>query len=153
MSKIRFTGDWAGTKNWFNEFPAGAPRRTVRVMDRFARKVARDVRTHIINQDLDWTELAASTVSRKGHPFIYIDSGKYANSITLNRKKEGDKFHIILAPRRGMASGGLTFQELGLYMEYGTTTMPARPLWRPTYDKVLKEAPFTEILEAATKGF
>jgi hypothetical protein len=94
------------------------------------RKLAQKVKDHIINQDLPWDPLAASTIARKGHDEVYVDQGIYLDNI-------------------GVWSSGLTWYagiKRGVYYPDGSEVaavahmlengngfkLPARPVWGPS---------------------
>jgi hypothetical protein len=93
------------------------------------------IRSHILAQDLGWKKLSDYTVSKKGHPVIYVDSGTYMSSIGVNVEQQGSyDLMISIFPDGYYEERGKEVSEIAFYMEYGTKDMPARPLWRPVYE-------------------
>lgn len=94
---------------------------------------------HIDSQDLNWTPLSDMTIRLKnGNDTIYVDTGFL---------KENLKVRKVRAPSNGVSyfigadawtthPSGLKFSDLMIYLEYGTASIPARPLIRPTFDEL-----------------
>ena len=93
---------------------------------------------HINAQDLSWKPLAQKTIELKGHNKIYIETGSLKNGIVARR---------IRAPKNGYSlfigcnaweknSKGSKLSDIMIYLEYGTSKIPARPLIRPTWEEL-----------------
>lgn len=92
---------------------------------------------HISNQDLPWRPLSPRTLAdkrRRGRSEkIYIDSSTYFQSIT-SWVVRGKAYAGV--KRTATYGGGMLVQDIARNMEFGTSRIPARPLWAP----VLAEA-------------
>ena len=86
---------------------------------------------HIDAQDLPWTPLSARTVSLKGGETIYVETGTLRDSIKATKLSSSSGITIFVGPT---ASGG--GDAVLMWMEYGNSRVPARPLIRPTYEEV-----------------
>lgn len=93
---------------------------------------------HIDAQDLGWIPLSPHTVALKGSDKIYVETGTLRN---------GMKVRVIRAPSNGYSiyigasawasnSDGKKLSQVMIWLEYGTSKMPARPLIRPTWNEV-----------------
>lgn len=93
---------------------------------------------HIDAQDLPWTPLSERTIAIKGNSTIYVDTGYLRNNLKVRR---------VRAPANGLtlfigasawtrAANGVKLSDLMIWLEYGTTKMPPRPLIRPTWEEV-----------------
>jgi len=146
---VKFKGDWLYTKNWLAVAPVKLNREISKIMENFSTLILQKIRMHIISQDLDWPALASSTVMRKGFETIYIDKGSFYKNMVIERKKAGKSTQWQIRPSKRYAKGsGKTYQDLALFLEYGTIKMPARPLWRPMFDEVKKIFPYEDIKRA-----
>lgn len=103
----------------------------------FGHKLERIVKNHILNEDLEWVELADSTVKRKKSMQIYIDSKDYYDAIRV--QSEGP-YQIQVGVKEGATN--TKGQDIGMYAainEYGHVfgegkrKVPARPLWNPSW--------------------
>ena len=94
---------------------------------------------HIDSQDLGWTPLSDSTIRLKhGDSTIYVETGELRDGLVVRRIKSASNGCTVFvggSPWKHHSSG-LTMCELTIYLEYGTSKMPARPLIRPTYEEV-----------------
>ena len=154
MSKgTQFTGDWAQFEQWLVRVPRTSRVILELIVENFSKKMMRKVRAHIRAQDLSWTPLAMSTIIRKKHQRVYVDSGAYAKNVRLEKKRTRKGTQFLMGPTSAQTKTGLTFQELALFMEYGTSRMPARALWRPTYEEIKATKEFKIVLDRATEGF
>lgn len=97
------------------------------------------VREHVDKQDLNWTPLSPVTVRLKGDEKIYTETGVLIDGLVV-RKIKSSKQDITLfvgaSPWKTHKPSGKKFSELMLYLEYGTATIPPRPIMRPTYEEL-----------------
>lgn len=134
-SSVELTGDWERLRNWCHWVMRGGHMPQMEKMaEQIGGMVRGTIRRHIMAQDLGWKKLAESTVEKKGHPIVYVDSGTYMSSIGLEVERMGD-FDLVVSifPDGYYEDKGKDVSEIAFYMEYGTRHMPARPLWRPVY--------------------
>lgn len=84
----------------------------------------------------DWLPLRPSTVKKKRHDRILVESG----DLCLSLVEVGTPHNINAAERRGLLFG--TDLEYAGFLEYGTSKMPARPpvgLAAETLDKLCEQ--------------
>lgn len=94
---------------------------------------------HIDKQDLDWVPLANSTIRKKDGEKIYIETGALRNGISIRKiKSSKDDITIFIgaSPWKKHTPSGLKYSDLMMYLEYGTSKIPPRPLIQPTYDEL-----------------
>lgn len=101
--------------------------------------VLETIQGHIDNQDLNWTPLAKSTVRAKGSEDIYVETGSLRNGLTV-RKIKSSKDDLVLfvgaSPWKRHAPSGKKMSEILIFLEYGTSRIPPRPLVEPTFEEV-----------------
>lgn len=139
MFKFRKYGDWARadvvlrglSKNMTAVFKA--------TVDKNGELIREKLVGHIDSQDLNWTPLSEKTIAlKKGNSTIYVETGTLKEGIVCRR---------ISAPSLGYSlaigcnpwsrnSDGTKLSDIMIYLEYGTSQIPARPLLRPTWDEV-----------------
>lgn len=94
---------------------------------------------HIDAQDLGWTPLAESTIRLKGgNSTILVETGYLRNNLKVRKVKSatnGVSF-FIGADAWTSHPSGMQFSQLMIWLEYGTSKMPPRPLIRPTWEEV-----------------
>lgn len=97
------------------------------------------IRGHIDSQDLSWTPLSEKTIRLKnGDTTIYVETGYLRDHIKVRKvksAKNGVTF-FIGANAWDKTPEGVKMSDLMIWLEYGTSDIPARPLIRPTYDEV-----------------
>lgn len=102
--------------------------------------VLETMQNHITNQDLNWTPLAPSTVrAKKGDTTIYVETGELQNGLTVRKvKSSADSivYFVGASPWKKHKKSGLKYSDLMIYLEYGTSKIPPRPLIQPTYEEV-----------------
>lgn len=110
-------------------------------LKRFSVKAEAIAVTHISKQDLNWKSLKASTISskiRKGYSEnILVASGLYFQSITGYVIKDT----VYVGVKRNIKTkDGVSLTNIAEVHEFGSRSgrIPARPLWRPTMQEVLK---------------
>ena len=101
--------------------------------------VLETIQGHIDNQDLNWIPLAKSTVRAKGRDDIYVETGSLRNGLTV-RKIKSSKDDLVLfvgaSPWKRHAPSGKKMSEILIFLEYGTSRIPPRPLVEPTFEEV-----------------
>jgi hypothetical protein len=92
-------------------------------------------------QDLGWTPLKAKTVAQKlregKSELILIATSSYFQSITSWVKEDT----AYAGVRKGIkGKDGQQIDAVAAVHEYGSPTknIPARPLWKPTFDETMK---------------
>lgn len=97
---------------------------------------------HIESQDLNWVPLSKSTVRQKGNDKIYIETGALKDGLGIRKIKSAkDDVTIFIgaSPWKTHKPSGLKYSDLMMYLEYGTSKIPPRPLVQPTYDELEKQ--------------
>lgn len=143
-------GNWGALKNLCNNLDKNIENQVDKTLDSKALEIREDLVSMIKNQSGGWSPLDEDTIKQKGHSKILIDTGKLVDSIDV--QESGDK-HIIAF--MGNHSRGLSNSDLALIHEYGTDTIPSRPIVRPIYEKYEKEIPkeISNIVEIEIKKF
>jgi hypothetical protein len=153
---VRFYGDWGKAKLWFNKMETADFNKVFRKeLKALGKAVVVKLKSHITRQDLPWEQLAPFTVKKKGHAKIYIETRQYKNSMHAKVRKSGKRaLKLVVFPKGTHVASGLPMQELGMYLEYGTSRIPARPIWRPTYEEMKKMPEFKRLIDMEKKfGF
>ena len=95
--------------------------------------------SHIDSQDLNWTPLSERTIELKnGDETIYVETGFLKSNLKVRKVKapKNGVTYFIGADAWTKHPSGLKFSDLMIYLEYGTASIPARPLIRPTFDEL-----------------
>lgn len=114
------------------------------------------MRSHIDNQDLNWTPLAERTVELKGgDDTIYIETGALQSGLVVRRVKstvKGSTLFIGASPWK-RHEGGMKMSELLIWLEYGTDKIPPRPIVQPTIEEVedLLKSNWKDLMEELIK--
>lgn len=112
---------------------------------------------HIDAQDLDWTPLAESTIALKnGDETIYVETGYLKDHLKVRKvksPKNGVTF-FVGASAWDKTQSGVKLSDLMIWLEYGTSNMPARPLIRPTLEEVesVLRKNWEKLLKDLTRG-
>lgn len=116
--------------------------------------IADKVRGHIKAQDLPWEELSEDTIARKGFDTIYINTGFFFRHIEVKIERVGKtKLRMQILPEDVTHPGGRSLRDLARDLEFGTTRMPARPIWRPVLAKVSRGKAFKNLKRIGNKVF
>jgi len=105
----------------------------------YGHRLERIVKGHIVNQDLPWADLAASTVERKGHQDIYQDSMDYYHAIKTH---SSGPYKISVGVKAGATNQkGKDIATYAAVNEFGHTFesgrhIPKRALWKPSLDEM-----------------
>jgi len=152
----RLFGDWEKFRRWKNKIKFGAFRIMYQKdLDDLGIAIENRVKQHIARQDLNWTPLAKSTIEKKGHGKVYIETTEYMNSIRVQVKTTGRFSLDLVVEPQGFHSGAkMPMGELAKIHEYGTTHIPSRPIWRPTFEEMQNMPEFAKLIDLGVKfGF
>ena len=136
------TGDWAKVKR----LTAGMPERFRKVIKNTLPKIGlkgeRIAVLHIRNQDLGWEPLNSKYLERK------IEEGKSEKTLIAdaeyirNISSYPANMNVLIGVDKKVKTkdGKETIADVAKTHEYGSEAqgIPARPLWRPTYQEILK---------------
>lgn len=125
--------------NFLTVFEKEARLEAQKQIRQFAEEIAEEARDIIKEQRYDWVPLdpdyLASKIKKGLDPRTLIATGDYLDHIGTY-EKDGK---IFVGPLPGTHKpSGLTYVHLARIHEYGTETIPARPLWRPLFSVALR---------------
>lgn len=101
--------------------------------------ILQKMRGHIAAQDLGWTPLSDHTIELKnGNSTIYVETGYLMGNLEVRRISSSAFGATIFI---GASSGkthpsGENFSDIMMWLEYGTSRIPSRPLIQPTWEEV-----------------
>lgn len=101
--------------------------------------VVEQMQGHIDKQDLPWEQLSEITTRLKESEKIYVDTGEIRDNIgvfELKKSPKGNTIFVGASPWKTHEASGLKYSDLIMYLEYGTSTQPGRPLIEPTYNEM-----------------
>jgi hypothetical protein len=145
---VELSGDWSRLKQVLNQAAPKMKAESRRTIGRQLHKIEAKVLGHIDKQDLEWDELspayAASKAKKKLSPDILRATNQMYSNITT--AQEGS-FSGAVGVKRGVKSkDGEELTDIALIHEQPEddgTKIPARKLWKPTFDEmktgILKE--------------
>jgi hypothetical protein len=145
---VTLFGDWDRMNRWKQSIRGGRwLGDMLQDLSKFGDEVKDMVTGHIDRQDLPWPELSGSTIKAKGFDTIYVETGAYRNSIRKFVTKRGSGMSLVVRVTGTHPGSGLSMSELGTYLEFGTSTIPARPLWGPVLAEIKSDPNFAEVLK------
>ena len=118
---------------------------TDREFQKFLVFIRDELKSAIINQKYNWAPLTQDYADLKAQknldPRILISTSQYLDAIKIRYRKEGKAVGLPLTGLHKNVQGGtdLPFHTLAAFLEYGTSSMPARQHWRPTQSKAVRE--------------
>lgn len=120
--------------------------------------ILKTLKGHIDNQDLNWVPLSNKTIELKnGSETIYVETGFLKDNLKVRKvrsPKNGITYFIGADAWTTHKPSGLKFSDLMIYLEYGTTNIPPRPLIRPTMEELENTIKnhWTTLLKNLVKG-
>lgn len=143
---IRTFSDWRRkTERWTKAASRQIDEQAVGPLKTVGEDIADRVRANIRSQNIKGPPLAQSTIDKKGHATKLIDEGQYVESLKVDvgRKSErGRKLFLFTEVTTDERVG-----QLAIYQEFGTSTIPARPHWRPAVRAARRGAAMREFLK------
>jgi len=108
---------------------------------KFAEEISDQAKRIIYDQAFNWQPLKPYYVRAKQRKElderIYIATGEYVED-GVGWWERND--FVFVGPLPGTHHSGLSYKHLAAIHEYGTWTIPARPLWRPLASIVLRKS-------------
>lgn len=143
MSKcyIQKTGQWDEANKALSTLASDLSPTLKAVVSDSGELVLDKLRGHIYSGDLGWTPLSPDTIRIKhGNSTILVETGTLANSFTVQKFDLGTGINVFVGIPQGTSHpSGISADTLMLWIEQGTSRMPARPLIAPTLDEVAQE--------------
>lgn len=132
-----FYGEWVQTHAWLHGLQAAPLDPFSDKLEDLGKAIQKSVQQHIVEQDLDWAPLAHSTIRQKGFDSILMHTLEYVQKIEFEVLKSSlNQWELIVYPKGEHTASGLPMQTLAMYLEYGTSRMPERPLWRVVFEEI-----------------
>ncbi len=138
---VELTGDWSALKRVLNEASPKLRSESRRTIGRQLKKIEAKILSHIDRQDLGWDPLtekyAATKAKRKLSPDILRATNQMYQNITTHQE---DNFSGAVGVKRGVKTkDGADVTDIALIHEQPEndgTKIPARKLWKPTFDEM-----------------
>lgn len=126
--------------HFITAFKKEAQLRASKLIRELAEDLAEEAKDIILEQRYNWESLSSGYLAYKLRvgldPRILIATGEYVDEGIGHYEKDGI---IFVGPMPGIHEpSGVPYVKLARWFEYGTETMPARPLWGPLYRVALK---------------
>lgn len=146
-STLKYMGGGKGPADFFDRFgtvfKTNAIIKANEVTKKWAEEVVKEAKRVLENQTYNWKPLKEYYKKRKIKmgldERILIATGFYKNHIEAwtyrGRVHFGVRKTVIHEP------SGLPLYVIARIHEFGTRTVPARPLWRPVFSKMLRRMP------------
>jgi len=151
MTQNVFYGDWKKVKSYLQNAQLGSLSKAMKKpLEALGLAISTKIQQHIKDQDLPWEALSPETVAKKGHDLIYQETLAYFKGIryrVYSKKKKQITMDVYL--KGDHKPSGLPLELLGFYLEYGTSKIPERPIWRPTYLEMFRMKEFDNVKKQA----
>jgi hypothetical protein len=143
MSRV-LTGDWDRLQNILRQASPNLKKESRRTIGRQLKKIEAKILGHLDKQDLEWQELSGpyeKKKERKGlSPDILRATNQMYSNITTDQPSD---FVGAVGVKRGVKEkNGQDVTDIALIHEQPEddgTKIPARKLWKPTYEEVKPE--------------
>lgn len=153
---LKMTGQWKEANNALKKLATELRPTLVAEVTSEGELVLDKLRGHIYSGDLGWSPLSPDTIRIKnGDSTILVETGTLANSFTVQKFDFGTGVNVFVGIPTGTSHpSGVSADTLMMWIEQGTSRMPARPLIAPTLDEVAQELPskWTEVMSKFMGG-
>lgn len=144
-------GVWAPAiemvQDWTDNLQAMILSEGATALEEEAEKYAQMVRDAIYHQQYRWVPLTERYLSWKKRVSrdtrIYLATHEFVQSIQVIPTEDGEEIGFIVGlPDKIHVDSGLPLRKLAAIHEFGSPkqNIPARPLWRPTWERFRREA-------------
>lgn len=131
-------GNWTGITRLIDNLVGDFNMSASETLQDMAEKTAEAAKRHIMAQDLAWVALSRRHIKykkRKGYRSpIYQMTMTYYGAIGVYKGGSGKNTYMAAGVPEGVTNPdtGAELTDVSKWMEFGTRTMPARPLWAPS---------------------
>lgn len=127
---VKILGNWKGAVVAYNRMRPEIRKAIVNGQTRYARRLVKVVKGHIIKQDLPWEP---ASENKRGN-MLMIDTSDYYTSIKYWQKN----YELYVGVPKHFIHGktGKPLWKVASWQEHGTKKIPARPLWGPSIEEV-----------------
>lgn len=131
-------GDWKGVEKFFGSLGIEMKKKISQAQWDICKKLRDTVIDHITAQDLNWEDLSERTVKlkKKNKDLILIDTETYVSNIKMWRANGVVNVGVKKGTTYKRKSGSVSLERVAIWLEYGTSKMPARPLWNPSFEEL-----------------
>lgn len=125
-------GPWEAAGEFVRSLPQHLRRSAMTAQEKAARRYLRIIKTHLELQDLPWAPHSSKYSNRTGK--ILVDSGHMKKAIRYWQYK----YVVYIGIKRGIKhrENGQELADIASFHEYGTSKMPARPLFAPSLEEM-----------------
>ena len=142
---VRLYGDWSKARSIFGSLASRFQHEIKKASGIVTEYIDRVVTLHLDRQDLNWKPLSPEFLKfKRGHGYstdIYTMTASYRNSIATWVSPDGFSCAVGVKRTALHAKSKRPLVQLGYVLEYGSEAagIPARPLWRPSFDETKPE--------------
>lgn len=133
---VKKIGNWDGVIKFLSDSGYEVKKKTQQAQWDFIKKYKATVINHLLAQDLNWTELSERTKRSKNGDLILIDTETYLNNIKM--WKQGNS--VLVGVKKGISykrrNTVVSLDRVAILNELGTSRVPARPLWEPSFQEI-----------------
>lgn len=131
-------GDWKGVETFFKGLGIEMKKKITQSQWEICKKLRDTVIAHITAQDLNWQDLSDRTVKLKkqNKDLILIDTEAYISNIKLWKSNGVVNVGVKKGTTYKRTNGSVSLERVAIWLEYGTSKMPARPLWNPSFEEL-----------------
>lgn len=141
---IQKVGDWEKVERLINNIKPEMVASKNLSLKRWGLKAEAVAKKHISMQDLNWVQLKPETLAtklRKGYSEnILVQTSTYFQSITSWQDATINNTVYAGVKKQARGKDGEIIADIAATHEYGSKSgrIPARPLWQPTFDEVVR---------------
>uniref|UniRef100_C6E6Q8 Phage virion morphogenesis protein n=1 Tax=Geobacter sp. (strain M21) TaxID=443144 RepID=C6E6Q8_GEOSM len=138
---VETTGDWKRLKAVLEQASPKLKRESRRTIGKQLKKIEAKVLAHMDDQDLGWEELSEGYAEKKERAGLSPDTLRATNQMYSNiTTAQDDDYSGAVGVMRGVKTGeGEELTDIALIHEQPEDdgkVMPARKLWKPTFDEM-----------------
>jgi len=138
---VELTGDWAVLKKVLDNASPKLKRESRRTIGKQLKKIEATVLSHLDSQDLGWQELSEAYLEKKERAGLSPDTLRATNQMYSNitTAQENDYSGAVGVMRGVKTKEGEELTDIAIIHEQPEDdgkVMPARKLWKPTFDEM-----------------
>lgn len=136
---VKKVGNWRGAIDFLGKSGFEVKKEVNKASFQLCTKLKNIVIGHLLAQDLNWKDLHPSTIKNKkskNRNNKLIDTELYLSNIKVWRELGTAYVGVKKGISHKRGDNVISLDRLAIFLELGTSRMPARPLWNPSIEEL-----------------
>ena len=148
---VKKIGDWNGAIRFCSSMGYEVRKKAEKAQWDICKKLKQIVIAHLLAQDLNWEPLSRKTRQNKkeNKNLILIDTEIYLDNIKVWKESGAARVGVKKGVLYKRGDNTISLERVAILNEFGTSRVPARPLWNPSIEELGGEEGIRDFVASA----